>query len=200
LRRRARRAEPVPVSARPAQRRPRRGVGIAWLAIALVVAATLAFLFVWPASSDNRPAASAERSPAVAPPTPTTGPSPDVAVTPIGCVDVGDPVVIRPIDPRLRAAVLREWRRIERALRSHDPVAYRQLGRPAKARTIAIAESQMGVLMPPDLRASLQRHNGFTIEGRRYPSIREIRDTWRRTCGTDVKDNSLLETLVGWRP
>src|SRR5690606_18834318 len=98
------------------------------------------------------------------------------------------PVTIRPIDPGVRRAVNRQWRRIERWLEANAPRTSRTLGTPGRARTIAIAEAQMGVRFPDDLRASLLRHNGatgFGFGGASNLSIREIRDTWRLECGQD---------------
>lgn len=99
------------------------------------------------------------------------------------CAQPRRPVVIRPIDPRVRRAVNRQWRAIERWMKANAPESHAALTRPARARTIAIAEAQMGVEFPDDLRASLLRHNGgFTFAGDEAMSVREIRDEWRTTC------------------
>ncbi|GAA3844471.1 hypothetical protein GCM10022226_79520 [Sphaerisporangium flaviroseum] len=94
-------------------------------------------------------------------------------------------------DPRVTKAVDRQWRRIERWLRTHAPVTYGELRPPATVRTIAIAESQMGVRFPGSLRASLLRHDGSRsagsgLLGRRALSVREIRDTWRALCAVEA--------------
>ncbi|MEV4381178.1 SMI1/KNR4 family protein [Streptosporangium sp. NPDC049644] len=104
---------------------------------------------------------------------------------------------VRVIDPRMTRAVNRQWRRIERWLAANAPESLRTLGRPARARTIAVAEAQMGLRFPDDLRASLLRHDGARVVGDTWPfgfignrnqGVREIRDTWRRLCGMDGED------------
>ncbi|WP_436757082.1 SMI1/KNR4 family protein [Streptosporangium sp. V21-05] len=101
---------------------------------------------------------------------------------------------VRAIDPRVTRAVNHQWRRIERWLGANAPASLRTLGRPARARTIAVAEAQMGLRFPNDLRASLLRHDGASVVGGTWAfgflgnwnhGVREIRDTWRRLCGID---------------
>ncbi len=98
---------------------------------------------------------------------------------------------VRAVDPRVTRAVNRQWRRIERWLEVNAPASLRTLGKPARARTIAVAEAQMGLRFPDDLRASLLRHDGasavadtwpFGFLGNRNQGVREIRDTWRQLC------------------
>ncbi|WP_157244417.1 SMI1/KNR4 family protein [Nonomuraea typhae] len=98
------------------------------------------------------------------------------------CTPVRRPVRIRPIDPAVERRVARQWRRIERWLKANAPVSYRELPGPGRARTIAIAESQMGMDFPDGLRASLLRHNGSGVLQAGDLSIRGIRDTWRELC------------------
>ncbi|MET8048169.1 SMI1/KNR4 family protein [Streptosporangium sp. NPDC005286] len=104
---------------------------------------------------------------------------------------------VRAIDPGVTRAVNHQWRRIERWLAANAPESLRTLGRPARARTIAVAEAQMGLRFPDDLRASLLRHDGARVVGDTWPfgfignrnqGVRGIRDTWRRLCGTDGED------------
>ncbi|MFD1535850.1 SMI1/KNR4 family protein [Nonomuraea guangzhouensis] len=98
------------------------------------------------------------------------------------------PVTVRPLDPQVRRAVDRQWRRIERWLKAKAPRTYATLGRPGRARTIAVAESQMGIDFPDSLRASLLRHNGAKGFGPGYGSqlsTRQIRDAWRQMCQED---------------
>ncbi|MFI6450875.1 SMI1/KNR4 family protein [Streptosporangium amethystogenes] len=101
---------------------------------------------------------------------------------------------VRAIDPRMTRAVNRQWRRIERWLAANAPESLRTLGRPARARTVAVAEAQMGLRFPDDLRASLLRHDGARVVGDTWPfgfignrnqGVRGIRDTWRQLCGID---------------
>ncbi|QYC40519.1 hypothetical protein Nocox_14520 [Nonomuraea coxensis DSM 45129] len=122
--------------------------------------------------------------------------SPPGTPTPQGggsaCSPASRPVAVRPIDPDVRRAVNRQWRRVERWLRANAPRTYRTLGAPGRARTIAVAEAQMGVDFPDDLRASLLRHNGsrgrwafgfgFWAEGSANLGVRQIRDSWRLLC------------------
>ncbi|MGJ6961526.1 SMI1/KNR4 family protein [Streptosporangium sp. G11] len=101
---------------------------------------------------------------------------------------------VRALSPRVTRAVNRQWRRIERWLGANAPASLRTLGEPAGARTIAVAEAQMGLRFPDDLRAFLLRHNGASVVADTWPfgfignwnqGVREIRDTWRRLCGID---------------
>lgn len=104
------------------------------------------------------------------------------------CSPAPRPVTVRPLDPKVKRAVDRQWRRIERWLKAKAPKTYATLGRPGRARTIAVAESQMGIDFPDSLRASLLRHNGAKGFGLGYGaqlSTREIRDTWRLMCRED---------------
>ncbi|MEU4534658.1 SMI1/KNR4 family protein [Streptosporangium sp. NPDC023825] len=98
---------------------------------------------------------------------------------------------VRAVDPRVTRAVNRQWRRIERWLQANAPASLRTLGKPARARTIAVAEAQMGLRFPDDLRASLLRHDGASVVADTWPfgflgnwnqGVREIRDTWRQLC------------------
>ncbi|WP_214413754.1 SMI1/KNR4 family protein [Sphaerisporangium fuscum] len=87
----------------------------------------------------------------------------------------------------MRTAVDQQWRRIEAWLKANAPVTYAELRPPARAHTIAVAESQMGLRFPDSLRASLLRHNGSRsrssgLLGWRTLGVREIRDTWRTLC------------------
>jgi hypothetical protein len=123
-----------------------------------------------------------------------TGPPPEIPDP--NCSPAPRPVTVRPLDPKVKRAVDRQWRRIERWLKTNAPGTYRALGAPGRARTIAVAESQMGVDFPDDLRASLLRHNGsrgwsvfgFSSDGVHALGVREIRDTWRQLCSWERTD------------
>lgn len=102
----------------------------------------------------------------------------------------------RKVNPRVTRAVNRQWARIERWLKANAPASRRTLRGPARPRTIAVAEAQMGLRFPNDLRASLLRHNGAAAVDGTWPfgflsngflGVREIRDTWRMLCGIDDK-------------
>lgn len=128
-----------------------------------------------------------EETPPTTPPTtlPTTPPTtPDADCRPWR----GEPQVRRPA-PRVTRAVNRQWRRIEKWLRANAPKSHRALAKPARARTIALAETQMGTRFPDDLKASLLRHNGgLAVLGHWAHGVRSIRDTWRMLCGIDSVD------------
>ncbi|GGK46519.1 hypothetical protein Ppa06_02820 [Planomonospora parontospora subsp. parontospora] len=114
--------------------------------------------------------------------------------------------VVRAADPRVVRAVNRQWRRIERWLKANAPETHRRLPGPARARTIAVAEAQMGLRFPDDLKASLLRHGGSAggdPESWGFPfflhssmDVRGIRDTWRRLCGIDAED--LTDPRTEW--
>ncbi|MEO3789820.1 SMI1/KNR4 family protein [Nonomuraea sp. B10E15] len=226
LRRRARMPQTPPSP--PSERQPggRAGMGAAWAGIALIVAVTLAAALVpteaQEASSARARTHQAEQDaltaallvsendaqfpaplatgPAVTPPpTPLPTPAPTGRPVPdLGCAPEPRPVRVRPIDPKVRRAVDRQWRRIERWLRANAPRSYRTLGAPGRARTIAIAEAQMGVDFPDDLRASLLRHDGsrgarafgfgLSYDGAANLGIRRIRDAWRAECSRNRTD------------
>ncbi|MEV1177211.1 SMI1/KNR4 family protein [Nonomuraea sp. NPDC049784] len=207
LRRRAQMPDKQPPP--PPAPRPGRSMRmlLVWAAIAGIVALTLAAALV-PTESQGASAAQwrayqAEQAsiaaametvtpmpmraaPTPAPTVPASTQTPDI---PAACMLRGQ-VTVRPISPRVRAAVNRQWRRIERWLKAHAPKTYATLGAPGKARTIAVAEAQTGLEFPDDLRASLLRHNGmsgpletrFTFGGDDVHGVREIRDLWRRDC------------------
>ncbi len=144
--------------------------------------------------------ATGEPEPEVAGPTPV----PDRACAPT----VGRPV-IRPVRPGVTRAVNRQWRRIEKWLRANAPETFRTLRPPARRGTIAVAEAQMGVRFPDDLRASLLRHNGSRVipdvgSLRLYLygmyGVKEIRDTWRALCrqeGVDYTPDPRVEWWSG---
>ncbi|MGV9305396.1 hypothetical protein ACWDLG_18630 [Nonomuraea sp. NPDC003727] len=145
----------------------------------------------------GQPAATAVPQPSPQPSrlsSPATGatPRPDPA-----CSPERRPVTIRPLDRQVQRQVNAQWRRIERWLRRNDPAGYASLRGPGRARTIAVAESQMGLEFPDDLRASLLRHDGstgpfgfgFAEKGTHNLSIRGIRDAWRQMCALDPTDS-----------
>ncbi|WP_326821257.1 SMI1/KNR4 family protein [Streptosporangium sp. NBC_01756] len=130
-------------------------------------------------------------------PAPTATGDPDGSAPDADCHPAARAPRVRALSPRMVRAVGRQWARIERWLKANDPASYRTLGPPARARTIAVAEAQMGLRFPDDLRASLLRHNGAAATGGSRPfgflgnmgmGVREIRDTWRMLCGIDDID------------
>ncbi|MEV4571784.1 hypothetical protein AB0K16_00900 [Nonomuraea jabiensis] len=135
--------------------------------------------------------------------TPATTASASPPGIPAACMLSG-PATVRPISPRVRAAVNRQWRRIERWLRENAPRTYASLGAPGRAGTIALAEAQTGLELPDDLRASLLRHNGmsgpstarFSFGGEQVRGVREIRDQWRESCALRVGRGDPIGRLV----
>ncbi|MET8143733.1 hypothetical protein ABZU32_25805 [Sphaerisporangium sp. NPDC005288] len=194
-------APPAPLDERGPERtvvrrRGRRAAPVAVLCLAVVTAALLGARAI-----RDTPAPAAATAPSQPAPSPgavagTASPeviaSPEVTAgpaTPAGgaCPPEGRRVLARPLDPRVRAAVDRQWRRVERWLRANAPVTYAALRPPARARAIAVAEAQTGLRFPAGLRASLLRHDGSSAEGAVLPGlrdlgVREIRDTWRALC------------------
>ncbi|MFC7643618.1 SMI1/KNR4 family protein [Streptosporangium lutulentum] len=111
----------------------------------------------------------------------------------------------RAVSPTVTRAVNRQWRRIETWLKTNAPKTRLTLGEPAKARTIAVAEAQMGLRFPDDLRASLLRHNGavfardtraFGFLGHENQDVRAIRDHWRGLCEIDGGEEG--DPRSGW--
>ncbi|GHH62917.1 hypothetical protein GCM10017673_02920 [Streptosporangium violaceochromogenes] len=120
----------------------------------------------------------------------------------------------RPAGPKVVRAVNRQWARIERWLAANAPATRRLLAPPARARTIAAAERQMGMRLPGDLRASLLRHDGLPrrhgaagagVEARsgllsgELLGVRAIRDTWRALCGLGGDGGGAAPSRAGWR-
>ncbi|MFB4274772.1 MULTISPECIES: SMI1/KNR4 family protein [unclassified Nonomuraea] len=235
LRRRARMParQPAPPAPGPRPARSMRMVA-AWVLIAVLVALTLVAALVpaheRAAGADRQagelrpealaavehgappaapsPVPSLVTSPVTSPvPTPEPTPAPSEIPDP-SCSPAPRPVTVRPIDPRVKRAVDRQWRRVERWLKANAPRTYRTLGGPGKARTIAVAESQMGVDFPDDLRASLLRHNGASgkrafgfgswPDGAVNLSTRRIRDSWRALCSWGRTDRGPDPTVEYW--
>lgn len=141
-------------------------------------------------------------------PTPYETPSPyETAATPVAVPDAdchprARTPRVRALNPRVTRAVNHQWRRIERWLEANAPASRRTLGKPARARTIAVAEAQMGLRFPDDLRASLLRHDGASVVADTWPfgflgnwnqGVRGIRDTWRQLCGIDAEVEGAAE-------
>ncbi|MFI6477816.1 hypothetical protein ACIBH1_07800 [Nonomuraea sp. NPDC050663] len=191
LRRRGRRtkAEPLPSPAPvPAERRVRLWVPAAVVAAALVV--TLSVVFTPSASRGEQQAAPALpwQVGATAAATPIPTPTATPALTPqavVACPAPREAVTVRPISPRVRQAVARQWRRIERWTAANAPRTFDGLGRQGRARTVAVAEARMGIGLPDDLRASLLRHDGgLPLPPGFGPAYgaRQILGAWREAC------------------
>lgn len=195
---------PAPPAERPART---ARMGLVWAAIAAIVAVTLAAAVLptqaQQVADEEARAYQAEQDamtaelmntppPAVVTVTPPP-PAPLAEILDPGCSPARRPVTVRPIRPKVKRAVDGQWRRIERWLKANAPGTYRTLGGPGRAHTIAVAESQMSVDFPDDLRASLLRHNGskgrsvlgFWNDDVNALSIRQIRDAWRELCSRE---------------
>ncbi|MCF6475468.1 hypothetical protein FAF44_45005 [Nonomuraea sp. MG754425] len=222
LRRRARTPGRPPVPPAPAPAARGAGMGLVWAGIAVIVALVLTAALLPGRASEDTPeppdgpgrARAARQEIPQSPATPTstlTSTQAPAAVPDSRCSPEPRPVTVRPVDPKVRRAVNRQWRRVERWLKANAPRTYRTLGAPGRARTIAIAESQMGVDFPDDLRASLLRHNGsrgpdafgfgFWPGGAANLGTRDIRDAWRASCsGERTGAERLIPFLRQARP
>ncbi|HEX8347861.1 MAG TPA: SMI1/KNR4 family protein, partial [Actinoplanes sp.] len=80
------------------------------------------------------------------------------------------------------------WKRIEDWLAAHAPRSRRSLRPPARAGAVDHLQKRMSVSFPPDLVASLRRHDGVTAGGFPLPFMHEplpvgrIADEWLSTC------------------
>ncbi|GAA0799106.1 SMI1/KNR4 family protein [Spirilliplanes yamanashiensis] len=98
-------------------------------------------------------------------------------------------------DARTTARVNAAWARIERWLARHAPRTREELRRPASASAIADAQRRMSVDFPPDLVASLRRHDGSAPnrQGLTVPplytllSLDEIVGEWEDVCGSEAE-------------
>ncbi|MEO3748510.1 SMI1/KNR4 family protein [Plantactinospora sp. B5E13] len=97
---------------------------------------------------------------------------------------------VRPTSPdrRTTARVDAAWLRIERWLAEHAPRSRQSLRPPAAAKQIDALQVRMSVAFPPDLVASLRRHDGATPGGFRLTflyrlmSLPEIVRSWEVSC------------------
>ncbi|WP_433362439.1 SMI1/KNR4 family protein [Actinoplanes sp. CA-142083] len=103
--------------------------------------------------------------------------------------NAGTVTVARP-DAATTARVGAAWQRIEKWLAKHAPATTRTLRPGAPAARIDAVQRQMSVAFPPDLVASLRRHDGATsMAGFALPpfyvleSVEEIAGDWKVTCG-----------------
>ncbi|MFE3288079.1 SMI1/KNR4 family protein, partial [Streptomyces sp. NPDC059233] len=90
------------------------------------------------------------------------------------------------------------WDRIDEWLRENAPRTFATLGPPARREEIAAAEEELGVTFPPDLVASLLRHNGardgaeafrFSTHDRLLSLSEIVGDTqWMRDIAEDLDE------------
>jgi cell wall assembly regulator SMI1 len=91
-------------------------------------------------------------------------PTPDPTLTP--CPQPAQRLIPTAPGPAVTARVDAAWARIESWLAGHAPRDATALGPPAAQSEIDAAQRQMAVAFPPDLVASLRRHNGVAEGGR----------------------------------
>jgi cell wall assembly regulator SMI1 len=91
-------------------------------------------------------------------------------------------------DRTARKRVDAAWQRIETWLAAHAPTSRRALRPPATAARIDQAQRRMSVAFPPDLVASLLRHDGSAARGPSLPPfytpmpVDEIVSDWAVSC------------------
>lgn len=81
------------------------------------------------------------------------------------CPQNAPPQTVTHPDRATTARVDAAWLRIEKWLATHAPAGLKALGRPATTAQIDALQRRMSVPFPPDLVASLRRHNGATSVG-----------------------------------
>lgn len=127
----------------------------------------------------NRP------SPAARPPRPPSAICPEYRT---------DVTPAKPV-PAVTARVDAAWRRIEKWLAAKVPAARDSLRPPAAAEAVQGAQQRMSVAFPPDLVASLLRHDGAEAGGFELPfthrpmSTAEIPGRWWEMCAVTVADD-----------
>ncbi|RJL31441.1 SMI1/KNR4 family protein [Bailinhaonella thermotolerans] len=187
-------APPLPATGpAPARRR----YGPARLTAFLLLATVLA------ASDLALPGPGRETRPPPATPAEAAPPPREESLTPgevrrAGCAPAKRRPVVRPVNPRTKAAVDRAWDRIERWLRRRAPGTYRTLGEPATPLRIARAEAAMGLRFPDGLKASLLRHDGgFPMDALHDLSdLDVIVSDWRMLCG--ILADGPIEAVDTW--
>ncbi|HEX6353413.1 SMI1/KNR4 family protein [Actinophytocola sp.] len=135
----------------------------------------------------------------------TPEPTPTLSVD-SGChIDAG-PVQLAEVPAQVSTRVDRAWERIETWLTEHAPVTAASLRPPADDRLIMAVQRAVGVRLPPELIASLRRHDGvgadigtaFMLAEGMYPLTADaIVDEATVMC--DVLKSIGLDGLVeGW--
>jgi cell wall assembly regulator SMI1 len=99
------------------------------------------------------------------------------------------------------------WRRIETWLAAHAPADAAALQKPAAPARIDAVQRRMSVAFPPDLVASLRRHDGITDRGvfalppfYLPQGLGEIVSDWRTSCSilTDQRANGEVQEGEPW--
>jgi cell wall assembly regulator SMI1 len=203
------RATATPAAATPAaaRRDPVSGkqLVLALLAVFLVLVALVCGI-AWAGRSpsevefytNQRPAPmrSAVAVPMTAFPQPEDSPPPARPVTTACPLNSSGTAVTRP-DAATTARVNAAWQRIEKWLGRHAPAGAHVLAPPATAARIDALQRQMSVAFPPDLVASLRRHDGLTAHGRfalppfySPESLAGILADWKVNCGVAASEDT----------
>jgi cell wall assembly regulator SMI1 len=108
---------------------------------------------------------------AAVPYSPSAVPIPPPPVKPLadevtGCHIGQGSAQVAAVPPAVNDRVTKAWTRIETWLAKHAPATYASLPPPADPKRIAEAQQKVGVLFPPELIASLQRHDGSGKDAR----------------------------------
>ncbi|MFC7529674.1 SMI1/KNR4 family protein [Actinoplanes sp. GCM10030250] len=137
-----------------------------------------------PAPAVPRPAQSAQ---------PSRQPPPNVCPENAGRITPTHP------DAATTARVNKSWQRIEKWLKAHAPASLRALRPGAPASRIDDLQRRMSVAFPPDLVASLRRHDGASgVGGFDLPpyftpeSVKDLLGDWQVSCGV------LAEADTSW--
>jgi cell wall assembly regulator SMI1 len=126
---------------------------------------------------------------------------PAVPVAEVCPQNAGQVTVSRP-DRATTARVDQAWTRIERWLRAHAPASARALRPGASAARIDELQRRMSVAFPPDLVASLRRHDGVADMGFALPpfylpeSVDRIFGDWQVNCSVTAELGG--RELNGW--
>jgi cell wall assembly regulator SMI1 len=137
------------------------------------------------------------------PPPVRPAPSPRRSAANLCPENAGRVTVARP-NAATTARVNAAWQRIEKWLAAHTPAAARALRPPARAAKIDEMQRRMSVVFPPDLVASLRRHDGVSgMRGLPLPpyyyleTVDGIFGDWRVNCDV-LGDIGLGESW--WHP
>lgn len=130
-------------------------------------------------------------------------PAPRPVTTP--CPQNSAGVAVTRPDAATTARVNAAWQRIEKWLGKHAPVSAHALAPPAKSVAIDALQRQMSVAFPPDLVASLRRHDGLTARGRfalppfySPESLAGILGDWKVNCGVAASEDTSWTGNDAW--
>jgi cell wall assembly regulator SMI1 len=126
------------------------------------------------------------------------------------CPTGGSPGPAPAPDPAVTARVNTAWDRIERWLHVHAPATLASLNPPAPPDRIAAAEAAMALRLPPELVASLRRHDGARTDDARVAfklppsyvlmSVDASRQDRAARCGRVGQTGTADRDGVRWQP